>query len=393
KDAEILVILNQTPFYGESGGQVGDTGILSFATGSLRVLDTQKQAGHHLHMVEMVSGELKIGEEVSASIDVGKRHATSLNHSATHLLHVALRIVLGEHVTQKGSLVDPERLRFDFSHLEAVKPEELREIEGIVNEQIRSNTLIQTELMGMDAAIAHGAMALFGEKYADEVRVLSMGIDDFSVELCGGIHASRTGDIGFFRIIAENGIAAGVRRIEAVTGKEAETFVQSRFTELHNACCILKTKPETLDTKLQALVDQSRSLEKEMQQLKQKLASAGSASLISQVVEVKGIKLLAAELEGIDPKSLRDMVDQLKNKLGSGIVFLATQADGKMPLAAGVTKDLVGQVKAGALMKMVAEQLGGKGGGRPDFAQGNGSQPENLDQALASITVWLEDQL
>ncbi len=390
---QAMVVLEQTPFYAESGGQVGDTGLLNFATGSLRVVDTRKQGDHHLHMVEVVSGELRQGEEVSAGVDAEKRHATSLNHSATHLLHAALRQVLGDHVTQKGSLVDPERLRFDFSHLEAVKPEELKAIEKLVNEQIRANTPVQTELMDMDAAKESGAMALFGEKYADEVRVLTMGTNNFSIELCGGIHASRTGDIGSFRIVAESGIAAGVRRIEAVTGAGAESFVQSRFSELSNACRMLKAKPESLEAKLQALVDQSKSLEKEMQQLKQKLASAGSSDLVSQAVEVNGVKLLAAELEGIDPKSLRDMVDQLKNKLGSGIVFLATKTDGKVPLAAGVTKDLTGRVKAGDLLKMVAEQLGGKGGGRPDFAQGGGSQPENLEKALSSIEGWLEGHL
>nr|MDT0253698.1 alanine--tRNA ligase [Endozoicomonas sp.] len=386
---QATVVLEQTPFYAESGGQVGDTGLLNFATGSLRVVDTRKQGGHHLHMVEVVSGELRQGEEVSAGIDAEKRHATSLNHSATHLLHAALRKILGGHVTQKGSLVDPERLRFDFSHLEAVKPEELKAVETLVNEQIRANTPVQTELLDMDAAKEKGAMALFGEKYSDEVRVLSMGADSFSIELCGGIHASRTGDIGSFRIVAESGVAAGVRRIEAVTGAGAEFFVQSRFAELSNACRMIKAKPESLKAKLQALVDQGKSLEKELQQLKQKLASAGSSDLVSQAIEVNGVKLLAAELDGIDPKSLRDMVDQLKNKLGSGIVFLATKADGKVPLAAGVTKDLTGRVKAGDLLKMVAEQLGGKGGGRPDFAQGGGSQPENLEKALSSIKGWL----
>lgn len=393
KGQQATVVLEQTPFYAESGGQVGDTGLLNFATGSLRVVDTRKQGDHHLHLVEVVSGELRQGEEVSAGVDAEKRNATSLNHSATHLLHAALRQVLGGHVTQKGSLVDPERLRFDFSHLEAVKPEELKAIEKLVNEQIRANTPVQTELMDMDAAKESGAMALFGEKYADEVRVLTMGTNNFSIELCGGIHASRTGDIGSFRIVTESGIAAGVRRIEAVTGAGAESFVQSRFAELNNACRMLKAKPESLEAKLQALVDQSRSLEKEMQQLKQKLASAGSSDLVSQAIDVNGVKLLATELEGIDPKSLRDMVDQLKNKLGSGIVFLATKADGKVPLAAGVTKDLTGRVKAGDLLKMVAEQLGGKGGGRPDFAQGGGSQPENIEKALSSIKGWLEGQL
>lgn len=390
---QATVVLQQTPFYAESGGQVGDIGLLNFTTGSVRVVDTRKQGDHHLHIVEVVSGELKQGDEVSADVDAEKRHATSLNHSATHLLHAALRTVLGDHVTQKGSLVDPERLRFDFAHLEAVKPEELKTIEALVNEQIRSNTPVQTELMDMDAARTSGAMALFGEKYADEVRVLSMGTDNFSIELCGGIHAGRTGDIGSFRIVAESGIAAGVRRIEAVTGAGAEAFVQSRFSELSNACRLLKAKPDNLESKLQALVAQSKSLEKEMQQLKQKLASAGSSDLVSQAVDVKGVKLLAIELGGVDPKSLRDMVDQLKNKLGSGVVFLATKADGKVPLAAGVTKDLTDRVKAGDLLKMVAEQLGGKGGGRPDFAQGGGSQPENLSKALSSVSVWLDSQL
>ena len=390
---QATVVLEQTPFYAESGGQVGDTGLLHFATGQVRVVDTRKQGAHHLHMVEVVSGELQQGEEVSADVDAQKRQATALNHSATHLLHAALRQVLGGHVTQKGSLVDSERLRFDFSHTEALKPEELQRIETLVNEQVRANTAIQTELMAMDAAKAKGAMALFGEKYADEVRVLSMGTDNFSIELCGGIHAGRTGDIGAFRIVGESGIAAGVRRIEAVTGAGAEAFVRSRFAELDNACRLLKAKPENLEAKLQGLMVQSKSLEKELQQLQQKLASVGSADLVAQAVEVKGIKLLAAEVTGVEAKSLRDMVDQLKNKLGSGVVFLATRDEGKVPLAAGVTKDLTGRVKAGELLKMVAEQLGGKGGGRPDFAQGGGSQPEHLESALSSIKDWLADQL
>ena len=390
---QATVVLEQTPFYAESGGQVGDTGLLHFATGQVRVVDTRKQGAHHLHMVEVVSGELQQGEEVSADVDAQKRQATALNHSATHLLHAALRQVLGGHVMQKGSLVDSERLRFDFSHAEALMPEELQRIETLVNEQVRANTAIQTELMAMDAAKAKGAMALFGEKYADEVRVLSMGTDNFSIELCGGIHAARTGDIGAFRIVGESGIAAGVRRIEAVTGAGAEAFVRSRFAELDNACRLLKAKPENLEAKLQGLIVQSKSLEKELQQLQQKLASVGSADLLAQAVEVKGIKLLAAEVTGVEAKSLRDMVDQLKNKLGSGVVFLATRDEGKVPLAAGVTKDLTGRVKAGELLKMVAGQLGGKGGGRPDFAQGGGSQPEHLESALSSIKDWLADQL
>lgn len=390
---QATVVLEQTPFYAESGGQVGDTGLLNFAAGSACVVDTRKQGNHHLHIVEVISGELKPGDIVFADVDAEKRHATSLNHSATHLLHAALREVLGDHVAQKGSLVDSDRLRFDFSHLEAVKQEELKVIENRVNEQIRANTPIQTELMDINAAKVRGAMALFGEKYADEVRVLTMGVDNFSIELCGGIHASRTGDIGAFRIVSESGVAAGVRRIEAVTGVGAEAFVQARFAGLNKACRLMQAKPENLEAKLQALVAQNRSLEKEVQQLKQKLVSAGSSDLVSQAVEVKGVKLLKTELEGVDPKSLRDMVDQLKNKLGSGIVFLATKSDGKVSLAAGVTKDLTERVKAGDLLKMVAEQLGGKGGGRPDFAEGGGSQPENLKKSLSSIKGWLKTRL
>lgn len=390
---QATVVLEQTPFYAESGGQVGDTGLLHFAAGQVRVVDTRKQGAHHLHIVEVVSGELQQGAEVLTDVDAQKRQATALNHSATHLLHAALRQVLGSHVTQKGSLVDAERLRFDFSHMEAVEPEKLRRIEALVNEQIRANTAIQTELMDMDAAKAKGAMALFGEKYADVVRVLSMGTDNFSVELCGGIHAGRTGDIGAFRIIGESGIAAGVRRIEAVTGAGAEAFVQNRFAELDGACRLLKVRPESLEARLQGMIAQGKSLEKELQQLQQKLASAGSADLVAQAVEVNGIKLLAAEVTGIEVKSLREMVDQLKNKLGTGVVFLATRDGDKVPLAAGVTKDLTDRVKAGELLKMVAEQLGGKGGGRPDFAQGSGSEPKYLESSLSSIKDWLANRL
>ena len=390
---QATVVLDQTPFYAESGGQVGDTGFLSFDGGQLKVLDTRKQGDSHLHIVEVVSGELQTNTEVTADVDADKRQATSLNHSATHLLHAALRKVLGDHVTQKGSLVNPERLRFDFSHLEGVKTEELREVERIVNEQIRANTAVHTELMDMGAAKEKGAMALFGEKYADEVRVLSMGADNFSVELCGGIHAERTGDIGSFRIVSEGGIAAGVRRIEAVTGAEAERWIQSQIADLLAVSGLVKVKPEALFEKVSRQVSELKEKDKEIQQLKQKLASAGSDDLLSKTIEVNGVKVLTTELEGIDQKSLRDMVDQLKSKLGSGIIFLATKADAKVPLAAGVTKDLTGKVKAGDLLKMVAEQLGGKGGGRPDFAQGVGSQPENLPAALESIPAWLTDKL
>ncbi|MET4694837.1 alanine--tRNA ligase [Endozoicomonas lisbonensis] len=387
------VVLEATPFYAESGGQVGDTGSLTFAGGSIKVLDTLKQGDSHLHIAQILSGELKVGDKVEAEVNAEKRHATALNHSATHLLHAALRKVLGDHVTQKGSLVDPERLRFDFSHFEAVKPEELRTIERMVNDQIRANTEVTTELLDMEAAQAKGAMALFGEKYGDEVRVLSMGSGNFSVELCGGTHVVRTGDIGSIRILAESGIAAGVRRIEAVTGQNADVRQESLEDTLKSVAALVKGSQDTVLDKVKGLLEQNRKLEKEMQQLKQKLASAGSADLLSKAVEVNGVKVLATVLEGVDPKSLRDMVDQLKNKLGSGIVFLAVPAEGKFPLAAGVTKDLTGKVKAGDLLKMVAEQVGGKGGGRPDFAQGGGSQPENLNVALESIPGWLEAKL
>ena len=390
---QATLVLTQTPFYAESGGQVGDTGALILADGQLKVLDTQKQGENHLHTVEVVEGVVTLGAEVSANVDASQRKATSLNHSATHLLHAALRQVLGEHVTQKGSLVNPERLRFDFAHFEAMKPEELLEVERLVNEQIRANTPIKTELMDMEQAKQPGAMALFGEKYADEVRVLSMGEDNFSVELCGGIHAQRTGDIGSFRITTEAGIAAGVRRIEAVTGWGADQYQERVSDTLSSIAGLVKGSQDNVLDKVSTALERQRELEKEIQQLKQKLASAGSADLVSKAVDIKGVKVLATELEGIDPKSLRDMVDQLKSKMGSGIIFLATKSGAKVPLAAGVTKDLTGKVKAGDLLKMVAEQLGGKGGGRPDFAQGGGSQPENLDQALSSVAGWLEEKL
>lgn len=387
------VVLEATPFYAESGGQVGDSGNLSFDGGTVKVLDTLKQGDSHLHIAKIISGQLSIGDKVRAEVDAGKRNATALNHSATHLLHAALRHVLGDHVAQKGSLVDPDRLRFDFSHFESVKPEELRTIERMVNEQVRTNTPVETVLLDMEAAQAKGAMALFGEKYGDEVRVLSMGAGNFSVELCGGTHAARTGDIGSIRIVAESGIAAGVRRIEAVTGLNADARLEGLEDTLKSVASLMKGSQDSVLDKVGGLLDQNRKLEKELQQLKQKLASAGSADLISEAIEINGVKVLAAALEGVDPKSLRDMVDQLKNKLTSGIVFLAVPAEGKFPLAAGVTKDLIGKVKAGDLLKMVAEQVGGKGGGRPDFAQGGGSQPENLTAALKSIAPWLEARL
>ncbi len=390
---QVTVILENTPFYAESGGQVGDIGSLLFDGGSLKVLDTQKQGDNHLHITEVQSGHIKLGDKVEAQVDTAKRQATELNHSATHLLHEALRRVLGDHVNQKGSLNDAEKLRFDFSHFEAVKPEELREVERIVNEQIRSNTVVETELLDIEAAKAKGAAALFGEKYGDEVRVLTMGADGFSIELCGGTHAERTGDIGSLRILSESGIAAGVRRIEAVTGVGADQRQEQVEDTLKSVAALVKSSQETVLGKVSGLLDRNRELEKELMKLQQKLASAGSSDLMSEAVEVKGVKVLATVLEGVEPKSLREMVDQLKNKLGSGIIFLTVPDHEKFPLVAGVTKDLIGKVKAGDLLKMVAEQVGGRGGGRPDFAQGGGSQPENIAAALASIPEWLEEKL
>ncbi|UTW05422.1 alanine--tRNA ligase [Amphritea atlantica] len=365
-----MVVLDQTPFYGESGGQVGDKGSLIANGTEFRVDDCTKESKNHLHHGVLVNGSLAIGDTVSAQVDQAKRRATAVNHSATHILHEALRLVLGEHVQQKGSLCDADRLRFDFSHFEAVKPEEIKQIEQICNEQIRLNSAVKTEIMDLDDAKQTGAAALFGEKYEDTVRVLTMG-EGFSVELCGGTHASRTGDIALLKIISEGGIAAGVRRIEAVTGARALEYIDQSAVQL--------------ESKLQEQVSKSRQLEKELEQMKAKLAAAKGADLLSSAVDVKGIRVLAEQLEGVDPKTLRDTIDQLKNKLGSGVVVLATIADGKVSLAAGVTKDLTGQVKAGDLVRELTARLGGKGGGRPDFAQGGGTETDALPAALADV--------
>ncbi|WP_426417378.1 alanine--tRNA ligase [Aestuariirhabdus sp. LZHN29] len=390
---QVAVVLNQTPFYAESGGQVGDQGELVWNGGRLVVRDTQKEGDNHVHLGEVVEGELKTGVSLTAKVTAESRDATRCNHSATHLLHAALRQVLGDHVTQKGSLVDDERLRFDFSHFESVKPEQLREIERIVNEQIRANTVVETCVTDMDSARELGAMALFGEKYGDSVRVLTMGQDRFSVELCGGTHVERTGDIGSLVITAEAGIAAGVRRIEAVTAEAAGQWSECSEVVIAQLCAQLKGSREALPEKVQQLQDRNRHLERELDQLKQKLASAKGSDLAADAIEVAGIKLLAENLDGVDPKSLRDMVDQLKNKLGSGVVLLATAAEGKVSLAAGVTKDLTARIKAGDLLKMVASQVGGKGGGRPDFAQGGGTDVNALPAAVASVEGWVKDQL
>ena len=384
-----VVVLEKTPFYAESGGQVGDTGVLQTVAGEFRVLDTKKQAGNHLHTGEVIAGALKVGEAVTAKVDEQRRADTARNHSATHLAHEALRRVLGEHVQQKGSQVDPDKLRFDFSHGEAMTEAQIKAVEQIVNEQIRYNTEVSTKVTDMDAATAMGATMLFGEKYGDTVRVLSMGSDGFSVELCGGTHVDRTGNIGQFVISSEGGVAAGVRRIEALTGQAAQDWLVKNDRALQRIGELVKGSRDTAVEKVKGLLTRQRELEKELQQLKQKLASAAGTDMAAKAVEVAGVKLLATQLDGVDPKSLRDLVDQLKQKLGSGVILLATEADGKIALAAGVTKDLTGKVKAGDLLKMVAEQVGGRGGGRPDFAQGGGTNLAALPGAIHSVENWL----
>ncbi|RLV60369.1 alanine--tRNA ligase [Parashewanella curva] len=388
---EAIIVLEQTPFYAESGGQVGDSGILTGEGFEFEVKDTQKYGQAFGHIGKLVSGSLKAGGSVSAQVNKQRRHRTQLNHSVTHLLHAALRQVLGTHVTQKGSLVDPDKLRFDFSHFEAVKVEELVEVENLVNQQIRRNHELKAEVMDIDAAKEKGAMALFGEKYDAEVRVVTMG--DFSIELCGGTHVGRTGDIGLFKITQEAGIAAGVRRIEAVTGAAAVELVNAQQQALSSAASLLKAEPNALVAKLQAQLDKAKLLEKEVAQLKAKLASAASADLVNETVEVNGIKVLVKKLEGVDAKSLRDLQDQLKTKLGTGVVVLGIAGDAKVNLIAGVSKDLTAKVKAGELVGMVAGFVGGKGGGRPDMAQAGGSQPENLENALTKVLPWLEERL
>ncbi|MDV5171524.1 alanine--tRNA ligase [Photobacterium rosenbergii] len=388
---DALIVLDNTPFYAESGGQCGDTGAMTADGVQFVVADTQKFGSAIGHTGKLAEGALKVGDKLTATVDAARRAATSLNHSATHLLHAALRNLLGEHVTQKGSLVKPEGLRFDFSHLEAVKPEELREIERVVNEQIRFNHAINTDVMDIESAKEKGAMALFGEKYDDEVRVLSMG--DFSVELCGGIHASNTGDIGLFKIVSEGGIAAGIRRIEAVTGEAAIAALHDQEALLVETASLVKSDAASVATKVSALVSHSKQLEKEIQQLKDKLAAQESAGLINKAQEINGVKVLVTKLEGADNKALRGMVDELKNQLGSGIVVLGNVSGDKVGLIAGVTKDLTGKVKAGELVNLVAQQVGGKGGGRPDMAQAGGTDAAALPAALESVTPWLVEKL
>ncbi|HAN5214664.1 TPA: alanine--tRNA ligase [Escherichia coli] len=388
---EAVVVLDQTPFYAESGGQVGDKGELKGANFSFVVEDTQKYGQAIGHIGKLAAGSLKVGDAVQADVDEARRARIRLNHSATHLMHAALRQVLGTHVSQKGSLVSDKVLRFDFSHNEAMKPEEIRAVEDLVNAQIRRNLPIETNIMDLEAAKAKGAMALFGEKYDERVRVLSMG--DFSTELCGGTHASRTGDIGLFRIISESGTAAGVRRIEAVTGEGAIATVHADSDRLSEVAHLLKGDSNNLADKVRSVLERTRQLEKELQQLKEQAAAQESANLSSKAIDVNGVKLLVSELSGVEPKMLRTMVDDLKNQLGSTIIVLATVAEGKVSLIAGVSKDVTDRVKAGELIGMVAQQVGGKGGGRPDMAQAGGTDAAALPAALASVKGWVSAKL
>jgi len=388
---EAVVVLDVTPFYAESGGQVGDKGLLVASGVEFTVNDTQKYGQATGHQGVLATGSLSVGQVVEAKVDKKLRHRTQLNHSVTHLLHAALRQVLGTHVSQKGSLVDPERLRFDFSHFEGVKAAELKEVEELVNTQIRRNHELKTAEMGIDEAKEKGAMALFGEKYDSQVRVVTMG--DFSIELCGGTHVGRTGDIGLFKITSEAGIAAGVRRIEAVTGAAAMAYVAQQQAELEEAAALLKGDANSVVAKLKAQLDKMKQLEKEMAQLKDKLAAAASADLVGDAVVVNGVNVLIKKLDGVEASSLRGLQDELKQKLKSAIIVLGTAQEGKVNLIAGVSNDLIGKVKAGELVAMVAAQVGGKGGGRPDMAQAGGSQPENLDAALAQVLPWITERL
>ncbi|WP_043887684.1 alanine--tRNA ligase [Methylophaga thiooxydans] len=388
---EGVLVLDHTPFYAESGGQVGDHGEITSDNASFTVSDTRKQGKAFTHIGRCEHGQFHVGQSVTAQIDESNRQATALNHSATHLLHAALRNVLGDHVMQKGSLVDPQRLRFDFSHFEPVTPDQLHDIERMVNQQIRLNHPVDTKLMAIEEAKKSGAMALFGEKYDDEVRVLSMG--DFSIELCGGTHVQHTGDIGLLKITAEAGIASGVRRIEAVTGDKALDYIDTTQSTLNQVSDLLKAKPDNVQDKAALLVQRSRELEKELESLKAKLASSAGDDLANSVQEINGIKVLASSLEGADGKALREAVDQLKNKLGTAAIVLTAVKDEKITIIAGVTKDITDKIRAGDLVGHVASQVGGKGGGRPDMAQGGGNEPQNLAAALASVTDWVGSKL
>ena len=388
---EALLVLDQTPFYAESGGQVGDIGLIKMGETEFRIVDTQKQKDVYLHIGSLASGELSVGDNIETQIDQDYRHSVMLNHSATHLMHAALRQTLGDHVQQKGSLVDADKLRFDFSHYQPLESTEIAEIETLVNQQIRDNLPTTAEVMDMEAARKSGAIALFGEKYGDVVRVLKIGSD--SIELCGGTHVPRAGDIGLFKIVVESGIASGVRRVEAVTGATAVNRFIETENKLDTTARLLKTSRDNVVDRIEQLHASHRSLEKEVEALKSKMASHSGGDLAAQAREVKGVNVLAASLDGADIKTLRDTVDQLKNKLGSAVVVLASNDNGKISIIAGVTSAETGKIRAGDLANWVAEQCGGRGGGRPDMAQAGGNQPENLDAALASVVGWVESQL
>ncbi len=388
---DAAVVLQSTPFYAESGGQVGDTGVLKSTHGTFVVSDTQKSGGAILHFGKVQSGALKTNDAVHTIVDAERRHATVLNHSATHLLHAALRKVLGEHVTQKGSLVAPDRLRFDFSHYEGLSAEQLQAVETLVNDEIRKNTAAETKHMHYNDAVASGAIALFGEKYGDEVRVLRLG--DFSVELCGGTHVSRSGDIGLFKIVSESGVASGVRRIEALTGKTALRWIDANERSLDAVASLLKSQRDQVVPKVEQLIRRSREMEKELAAMRQQLVTGGSSKSAESIVEIDGIKVLAARMDGADAKTLRDAVDRFKDQLQSAVIVLGSVDDGKVRLAAGVTRNNIERIQAGDVIRPVAEQVGGKGGGRPDFAQAGGSDPQALDAALASVPGWVTEHL
>ena len=392
KGTDVVVILDKTVFYAESGGQVGDTGVLSKGSAKIAIADCRKVGNHHIHIGHIVSGEFAIGDEVEGQVDQTLRQATALNHSATHLLHEALRQVLGDHVKQKGSLVDSERLRFDFSHGEAVSPEQIRKIEHIVNSEVLKNTEVTTDVMGMEDAKAKGAMALFGEKYGDSVRVVSIGAE-FSVELCGGTHVSRTGDIGLLKVSAETSVAAGVRRIESLTGMKALEFCDNQQDSITDIASIVRGSRTTVGDKVQGIVDENRRLQKDIEKLKNKLANAAGSDLMADRRQINGVGVLATVVDGADAKSLRGVGDQVRSKIQSGVFFLAAIEGEKAALVAGVTSNLTGHIKAGDLLKFVTSQVGGKGGGRPDMAQGAANSIENLPAALESVYEWVEENL
>lgn len=389
-EGSALIVLENTPFYAESGGQAGDTGLIEYSNGYAKVSDTQKLGNAFVHKVT-VAGLLKVGDTVEVSVDRARRQAIKLNHSATHLLHAALRQLLGEHVTQKGSLVDPDKLRFDFSHFEGISAKQLVDIENMVNQQIRQNHILQTQLMGLEEAKEAGAMALFGEKYDDNVRVVTMG--DFSTELCGGTHVNSTGDIGLLKIVSEGGISSGVRRIEAITGQAALDFVQQESDTLFAIANIVKSDKASVLKKTEQLIAQLKQSEKELATLQQQLAGQKSKDLVKNLTNVEGINVLVTELSDSDPKALRGMMDDLKVQIKSGVVVLGMKSEGKVNLIAGVTKDLTGTIHAGKLVSHLAQLVGGKGGGRPDMAQAGGTDPSALEKALASVPNWLAESI